>query len=246
MISFKSICLYSLICLLTQTTCAQQRAVKQESVWDRSKSEQRRYVELCLDQDSREWKRGRNGKRSLDIGNLLILARTNSWVIPMLEDKIREWLKDSNSKKDLIESISYAIAGAGSQAALDAVMRLFSDRPEAPRLIRMALLSGVGYSFHNHYTLWYYALDSPNQELRDAAVNTIADHGNDPTDWKLRLWAEAAIERYGHPPMDSEWLSDPILKMAWAANPTAANANQMRLSKLIEEAFRKRQSAVQK
>ena len=223
-----------------QVARSQQSGVTLTSLLQRSDAELRTYVEQYLDDKSSLWHRDRDGKKTVDIGLLVSLTRTKPWVLPMLEDRLAGWLKAPEKNKHLIQPISYAIVEEGTQRGLDAIVRLFSGRLEEPMLVRIALLSGFDYSFHNHYTLWYHALDSKDPVVRETAEKILGEMATDPTDHRLRKWAEALVDRYGHAPTELELLTDPLIKLAWSRDRVKASENLRKIIVFAEEAYRKR------
>ena len=113
-------------------------------------------------------------------------------------------------------------------------------------MIGSALLSALDSPLHNHYVLWYYALDSQNEEVRNAAEKVLVGMATDRSDHRLQRWAEAMVDRYGHPPSDLEMLTDPLVKLAWAKDRSRASENQQKLTVLTKEVYGKRQGEVKK
>lgn len=148
-------------------------------------------------------------------------------------------MESPSSNKRSIENVVAAIAYAGNRQALDTIERLFESRDDGGRWITMTLLSQFDSPHANYVRLWYYAPDSRNPLIRDVAVKTLAPMvGDDPIERRQRVWAEAALERYHHPPTEIELLSDPLFKILWDKNPVSANEVQKKISKFAAEASR--------
>ena len=242
----RMVCIISLLIFEVQIARSQQSGVTLAPLLQRSDAELRKYVEQYLDDKSSLWHRDRDGKKTVDIGQLVSLTRTKPWVLPMLEDRLDGWLKAPETNKHLIQPISYAIVEEGTQRGLDAIVRLFSGRAEEPTLVKLALLSGFDYAFHNHYTLWYHALDSSDIVVRETAENILGEMATDRTDHRLRQWADALVDRYGHVPTELELLTDPLVmvRLAWRHDRVRASENQRKLMMLAEDADRKRTGRV--
>ena len=62
--------------------------------------------------------------------------------------------------------------------------------------------------------LWYSALDSPNQIVREEAAKAIPKMigfaTNEKSIRRRNDWADAAVDRYKHAPTEEEILTDPI------------------------------------
>ena len=68
----------------------------------------------------------------------------------------------------------------------------------------------------------------------------------DRTEYRLSKWADALVQRYGHPPTELEIVTDPLVKLAWSHDRVRASENQQKLIVLTKEVFSKRQRAIQK
>ncbi len=228
------------------SVCLQQQVVSVTSLLQRSDSELHLYVEQYLDDKSPLWYLDRKGNKTVDIDLLVILARAKPWVLPILEKRLGEWMIDQDANKHLIRPLSIAIADEGSKRGLDAIGRLFAGHPEEPMLVRIALLSGFDYPFHNHYSLWYHALDFQNGVVRELAEKMLGEMVSDGSEHRLTKWAEALLDRYGHPPNELEFLTDPLVKLAWSHDRANASEIQRKLSVLTNEIAKKRKGGVQK
>ena len=102
----------------------------------RSESEQRRFVDEFIKQGAPLGQMEIIGIRMEAIAELNILARTKAWVIPILEQRIQELLKEPVKNKAEIDRVAECISGSASQDGLDSIIRIFADHPDGARWIQ--------------------------------------------------------------------------------------------------------------
>ena len=190
---------------------------------NRSEQEQRAYVQDFLDAGAPSGFRTYEGQNHEQIMGVKIFAANTNWAIPMIEERTRFWMRDFEANRPGIERASRTIAGAGGRRALDAIIRLYNGRPELEKYIGSCLLTSNSLD-PNRYVVWYYALDSSVQEVRRIASKVLTEMASDGTPQSLVRWAEAALDRYGHPPSPHEWWNDPILSLTYEKDPVRASA----------------------
>ena len=123
-------------------------------------------------------------------------------------------MNDPVSNKDAIYRIAVLIAESAKQEGLDALLRLFDNHPDGPLYFRLAISCTLDRP--NYVKLWYYALGSESQMLREVAAKVIPNITTSPLmpgEAAIRRrndWADAAVDRYKHAPTEEEILTDPI------------------------------------
>ncbi len=179
---------------------------------DRPEALQRRFLAEYLDEGLPLGYRQFNGNTTDPSGEIEIMIRSQSWVIPILEQRAKALMKNSVSNKDAIHRIAVTITSSGTQQGLDAILRLFVKQPDGSQYVRMLIYHALDYP--NYVTLWYFALDSPNEMVREEAakaIPTMTGFYPDANSIRRRKdWADAAVDRYGHAPTEEEILADPI------------------------------------
>jgi len=169
-----------------------------KSVLRLSETEQRQFVNSVLD--------GGFPENQGDRFSLLLVNRSGL-VIPILEARVEQELKQPSRSERLVELASAMIAYAGDEQSLRAVSKLTAiDESRFGRLVARTL-DNAG-NWQNPFTVVYRAF-----ELGDDAVSRHTAAWADSalaSDHMRRAWAEAMLDRYGKVPGDSEWATDLI------------------------------------
>lgn len=169
-----------------------------KSVLQLSEAEQRQFVNSVLD--------GGFPQNQGDKFSLLLVNRS-SLVIPIVEARLEQELKQPSRSERLIELASAMIAYAGDEQSLRAISKLIAiDESRFGRLVARTL-DNAG-NWQNPFTVVYRAF-----ELGDDAVSRHTAAWADSalaSDHMQRAWAEAMLDRYGKVPDDSELAKDPI------------------------------------
>jgi hypothetical protein len=207
----------------------------------RSEREQRAYVQDFLDAGAPSGFRYFEGQKHEQMAAVRLLAASTNWAILMLEERTKVWMQIFDANRHSIENASSTIANAGGRRGLDAIIRLYNGRPELKKYIGRCLLTSDSLE-PNRYVVWYYALDSSVPEVRRIASKVLAEMGNDRTPRALEIWAEAALDRYGHPPSPNEWWADPILSLAFETDPVRATENKTRLEVNVRDLVERRRN----
>ena len=196
--------LWVLIIIPSSVSCQSQEQVR---IADHPEAVQRRFLADYMGEGLPLGPRQFNGNTTDPSAEIEIMIRRQSWVIPMLEQRAKELMKDPVSNKDAIYRIAVAIVTSGSQEGLDALLRLFENQDGA-QYIRMFIYRSLDRP--NYVKLWYYTLDSPNQMVREEAAKAIpkmTDFGpNEKSIRRRNDWADAAVDRYKHAPTEEEIL----------------------------------------
>lgn len=165
---------------------------------------------------------------------LLAVARTNQWVLPMLEPALVELRRDEKTNHDKFLRFLFMIAGIGNKEALDMVIRVLDGHPQKGLFVGATLRGNMDSSSSNHFDLWYYALEHEDRIVREAAEEVVSVQIGHPAELRQRRWAESALKRYGHPPSLSDWQSDPMMKVFWQKHPSDAPDKQKHITALAE------------
>jgi len=161
-----------------------------------------------------------DGQNALDV---LIYARS-SLVLPMLEKKIEEIIKsktprdcfaDRTVDPDLfVATAAGSIADAGNEYALNELGTLIAiDEKRFGVYVRHTFLAALNRG--NPFVVAYRGLDIGDPALTRKIVEWVESELEAPpsaqparfSEW----WAEAVVDRYGHPPSRAEWFDDPIV-----------------------------------
>ena len=179
------------------------------------------------------------------IDQLLILARVKSWVIPLLEERMVVWMKDRETHSMAIDTIASVIEDTRSQAAFDAIVRLFGDTAEAET--RISFILNIAYATPGYISLWYHALDSENEMVRRVATKALAFNvrtylkmEDSNSVYRFENWAEAAVTRYNRIPTMEDLHNDPILELIRSNNPQGHFEARRRLLESAENEMEKR------
>ena len=174
----------------------------------RPEAVQRRYVEEVLKQGLPLGMQTINGIYSEPIVELGILVRMQPWVVPILEQRAQELLMNPVANKVQIDRIARRIIRSGSQNGLSSLTRLFGNHPDGSKWIRGFIF--IVLDEPNYVNLWYSAIDSPNQIVREEAARCMPIIADNALERRMRDWADAAVDRYHHAPTEEEIMSDPI------------------------------------
>ena len=130
-----------------------------------------------------------------------LLMEKKDWGLPMAEATIVEWMKDPSKNKDVIERVVGIIAYSGTIRSLEFTARVFKNWPNAKRWISQSLYSHMGSANPNYFTLWYYAVESKDPLIQEAAMETITSISQHPiSEGDLETWSEALIDRIKREP----------------------------------------------
>lgn len=166
---------------------------------------------------------------------VLGVARSNDWVLPMLEMAIVDLRRDEQANQKRIRLVLDLITDTGTKQALDIIVRLLDGRPEKAMFVRLSLLGDTDGRRFNTFDLWYYALDSTDRVVREITEEVLLIQVDSPFEKRHRQWAEAAIKRYGHIPTVSDWQTDPMMQLFWKKHPVDAPEKQRRITALADE-----------
>ncbi len=200
--------LWVLMIIPSSVSCQSQGQLR---VADCPESVQRQYLSDYLDEGLPLGYSQFKGNTTEPSGEVAIMIRRQSWVIPILEQRAKMLMKEPVSNKDAIYRIAVLIAESGKQEGLDALLRLF-DNQEGSHYVAKLIYAALDKP--NYVKLWYSALDSPNQMVREEAakaIPTMIDFS--PNEYPVRRrkdWADAAVDRYKHAPTEEDILTDPI------------------------------------
>lgn len=220
---YSPIHLVSILLLLPISAYTQQQVVR---IVIRPEAEQRRFVKEYLDQGLPLGRREVIGIPMEPIVELGVLARIQPWVVPILEQRMKDLFMEGAESDDQIKRIAGAIAGSASQQGLDALTRLSGQHPDGSKWIRKFIYSSLHHP--NYVKLWYSALDSPNQMVRETAITNIPNVTDIAMNPGLRDWADAALDRYHHVPTEEEILNDPIYGLSRSRNLKVEEIQRLR------------------
>ena len=169
----------------------------------------------------------------------LIFYRS-SLVLPLMEKKIEQVLgsaspRDTFSDKTVdpqkfVDHVAWIIADTGDEAALAEIAKLTKvDKDRFGSLVGIALSHSTRW--HNPFVVAYSGLaiadplvqklilswaeknlsvDPEERARAEAAARGLGPTPPPPAEKMKHLWAEAMLARYGAPPTDAQWASDPI------------------------------------
>jgi hypothetical protein len=132
-----------------------------------------------------------------------------------------------------VTKAAWGMAGTGSEQALIEIAKLIKlDEKRFGRLVEVTLINSVDYSTsHNPFVVAYSGLaiedplvqklilswaeknlsvDAEERARAEAAARGFGPTPPPPAEKMEHLWAEAMIARYGAPPTEAQWTSDPI------------------------------------
>ena len=206
-------------------------------ILDRPESYQRQFVaDFLKDGNPTDFVNG-YPRTSDHFGDFRLLANYTDWALPIIEIRLKEWLKEPEANKLAIENVVVSVAYGGTIRALDFTSRVFSNSAESRKWISFALTSKFGSPNPNFISKWYYALESPNLLIREVAVETIPTRLTHLTDSTLYVWGEAIIDRYRHEPTTLEILTDPLVELARMHSDLHPETLRQKLAKLSKEAY---------
>jgi hypothetical protein len=137
----------------------------------------------------------------------LLLVNRSAFVVPMLESRVEQELKQSPRSARLVELASAMIAYAGDEQSLRAVGKLIAiDENRFGPLVERTL-DNAG-NWRNPFDVAYRSLEMGDETISRHTA-TWADSAL-ASNRMRRAWAEAMLERYGKVLGESEWSTDPI------------------------------------
>ena len=139
------------------------------------------------------------------------LMNNTTWALPMVEHQIKEWLKQPKENKERIRIVADTIVFASTTKVVEFTARVFAGTPDQPYWVGKAIGSRYGWSDPNYFTIFYYALESPNPVINQVAEQVIPKWLTLQTEGTLAIWGEALLERYHHEPTALELLKDPLV-----------------------------------
>ena len=135
-------------------------------------------------------------------------------LIPVVAARIEAEMKREKPSSKFILRLAVFICSAGTEEALHTLVRLFGD--DSKLLIaeaRSVLSHAFSWNEKKGFGLWYLALDSADERIREAATDICRDYLGqpfmNPEIWNG--WMEALILRHGHYPGEAEMRNDPIV-----------------------------------
>ncbi len=210
-------------------------------ILDRPESYQRQFVaDFLKDGNPTDYVEG-YPKTSDHLSDFKLLTNYTDWALPLVEIRLKEWLKEPEANKSAIEKVVGSVAYGGTIRALDFTGRVFSNSAESRKWIKMALNSKFGSPNPNFISTWYYALESSNLLIREVAQETIPRMLDHPSDSTLYTWGEAIIDRYRHEPTTLEILTDPLVELARLHSDIHPEILRQKLAKISKEAYVRRQ-----
>ena len=159
--------LWVLIIIPSSVSCQSEGPLR---IADHPEAVQRRFLAEYMDEGLPLGPRQFDGNTTDPSAEIEIMIRRQSWVIPIVEQRAKELMKYPVSNKDAIYRIAVLIAESGKQEGLDAIGRLF-DNQDGSLYIRFLIYDALDRP--NYVKLWYSALDSPNQIVREEAAKGI-------------------------------------------------------------------------
>jgi hypothetical protein len=166
---------------------------------------------------------------------LVAVARTSKWVVQMLEPSLLELREDEQANRKRFLSLLYMLVSIGNIDSLDVVIRVLDKQPEKASFVRSTLLANMDGPLFNNFDLWYHALDHYDSIVREAAEEIVLVQIDHPSEQRRRMWADSALRRYGHPPADSDWKTDPMMMIFSRRHPAEASEKQRQITAIAEE-----------
>jgi hypothetical protein len=137
----------------------------------------------------------------------LLVVNRSAIVIPLLEAHVEQLLMRSDRSERLIDLASTLIAYAGDEESLRAIGKLMGlDETRFGPLVGRTLDSAGDW--RNPFTIAYRAFDMGDEAVAGKVLEWAESALK--SDSKRRSWAEAMLNRYGKPPVESDWEKDPI------------------------------------
>ena len=218
-----------------------QDSYKTFNILDLKESEQRQFIAEYLDEGVPLGFRVREGFKSVPSTDMTTLAEFKPWVIPILEERTRQWMKEPITNKERIEVMAFTLADTGRPQALDSLLRLFGGQEVASKYIRILLATKLDSPWFNHFTLLYRAIDSTDATVQTLAQEVIPKLLQFPSDHRLSNWADAMVERYNHVPTTRDIIVDPLVELVRIHDLIRAEEVRQRLAKHTLESYQKRQ-----
>jgi hypothetical protein len=223
----------------------------QEFLWQgilkRPEAEQFAFVKSFIADDLRKAPRLDNNERSAAMVSLMM--NKGDTFIPLFVETIQvEMRLDTPLSNGIVDRAVGAIINTRSELALETIERLFrADKVRFDGYIRIALSSGVG-DMRKSVLKWYKALESPNPDLRAAAVRIVQDcfardivmeHDN-------QALTEAMASRLGHFPEEADFKNDPLIAAIEGKSMTIAYDTRRKVLELSDRMRRKKESESKK
>ena len=174
------------------------------------------------------------------------LMNEKDWVLPMTEDKIKEWLKNPEDNRKLIDHVATTIVFAGTIEALEFVARVFANTPYARKWIEAGITSKFGWRDPNFITKFYYALESKNPLIREVAAEVIPLRLKDLDGANLHIWGAALIERYQGLPTTLQLLKDPLVEIGRVQSGIHPEELRKTLASYAKQAYERKQAGGEK
>jgi hypothetical protein len=219
-----------LIVLLMLPVAFSQAGMPEDAklILQQSEADQRHFVDSYLDAGFPE----NEGDRFS-----FLLVNRSSLVLPILELKIEQELKQEGHAERLIELGSAMISYAGNVESLRAISNLMRiDETRFGRLVGRTL-DNAG-NWRNPFSVVYRGLEIGDEAVsrRIAAWVESALASNT----MQRTWAEAMLDRYGTVPGDSEWATDPIVSQLKARASREVRQRILRLAAEVQKGRERR------
>jgi len=164
----------------------------------------------------------------------MLVINRNAITIPIIEAKLEDALKSTESDRRFIDTAGEMIAYAGDDQALRAVTKLVMiDEGRFGPLVKRTLENAGNW--RNPFTIVYKAFEQGNDAIGRRAAEWA--EGVIESDRMRRAWAEAMLDRYGRLPVETDWARDPIASRL--KNGTSAELRQ-RVTAFASEARNKR------
>ena len=229
--------------LIALGSCLAQRDPDRTSILDRPESYQRQFIVDFLDfiKDSATGFVKGYPQTSIHSDDFELLVRFRSWVIPLAETRVNQWLDSTQSNKPALDRVLGIVAEAGTIEAVEFLGRVVSKQPEFKPLLRLSITSKFGQGEPNFITKYYHALESENPLIREVAAEAIPERLKDPTESTIYVWGEALLEKRRREPTTLELLNDPLIKMAPVNSELNPEEFRQKLARSTREGYTRRQ-----
>lgn len=196
------------------------------SIVRRSEREQREFVKefLAVRAAGASRKISFRGDLIDGVDDFGMVVRAHTWAQEAAVAEMDRLLAVPGNHEDLLESLGFALSGAGNPYAFDAIRVRLKSHPK----YRM-IMSDMIYRHQETVTSYpfcvvYEALLSNDPYLRKIGQVVVKSHFFDgprggPSDRALKGWARALRQRYGGEPTELQLGTDAVAEVIRAENP---------------------------
>ncbi len=229
------------LCIFSLPQSQAQVGQKNEPILEKSESYQRQFVSDFLGIGPVDGYVPGYPKDADHTGDFRLLAGFTDWALPIIEERLNQWMIDPEANSNSISSVANAITYCGAIKAFDVIARVFANRPEElRRYISQKIRARYPAIEPSFIEKWYHALEYPDPEVRAIAKEAmllLLTPSRPLSDGFYYVWGTAILNRHKREPSATELLKDPIMEIIRLSNSEHPEEVRQKLAKTSKELF---------